>query len=79
MLRIEQVWEVALGDWSGPKADERQAWYDWGAGIPKGLLPSEKRASVALSRTVSPAGTTAWISVRNLPLASCNLRKQTTP
>lgn len=59
-----------MGNWSGPKADERKAWRDWELAFLRGLLPSEKRASVALSRTLNPVGNTVCISVRNLPLPS---------
>ena len=61
-----------MGNWSGPKADERKAWRDWKLAFLSRLLPSEKRASVALSMTLNPVGNTLCIISVKKPL-SCFL------
>lgn len=65
MLRIEQVWEVALGIGVVPKQMKGKPGATGDLAFLRRLLPSETEA---LSRTLDPFGTTAHMSVSSLPL-----------
>lgn len=76
VLRIEQV----QGWHGGPEGSQsrRKRSVTGEQAFLRGLLPSEKRASVARKAGLRIPLVTQWLNVRNLPPASCALRKQTT-